>query len=153
MPITQGLNHVALVTEDLDRWLDFYTTVFEAEVVADMTEGELRHALVDVGGGMMLHPFQAPGSPHGTALDAMFERGHLDHLALGVPDEVTLQAVRRRLVERGASDGTITDFGLVRTVAFRDPDGMDAEVARHAPGAPRTYEERIAEPYPAMARP
>jgi hypothetical protein len=52
------------------------------------------------------------------------------HLALKVHDEECLQEVRRRLVKASASDGTITDFGAVRLVTFKDPDGMEGEVAR-----------------------
>lgn len=52
------------------------------------------------------------------------------HLALKVYDEECLQEVRRRLVKAGASNGTITDFGAVRLVTFKDPDGMEGEVAR-----------------------
>lgn len=41
-----------------------------------------------------------------------------------------LQEIRLRLVKAGASDGTITDSGAIRLVTFRDPDGMEGEVAR-----------------------
>ncbi|WP_245493042.1 MULTISPECIES: hypothetical protein [unclassified Mesorhizobium] len=60
----------------------------------------------------------------------MGKRGHIDHLALKVDDEERLQEVRRRLVKAGASDGTIADFGAIRLVSFKDPDGMEGEVAR-----------------------
>lgn len=60
----------------------------------------------------------------------MGKRGHIDHLALKVDDEERLQEIRRRLVKAGASDGTITDFGAIRLVSFKDPDGMEGEVAR-----------------------
>ena len=33
MPLTHGLNHVSLVTSDLDRLVGFYCEMFEAEVV------------------------------------------------------------------------------------------------------------------------
>ncbi|WP_246647140.1 hypothetical protein [Rhizobium laguerreae] len=33
-------------------------------------------------------------------------------------------------MKAGASDGTITDFGAVRLVTFKDPDGTEGEVAR-----------------------
>lgn len=146
MPITNGCNHVAIITSDLDRFISFYTQVFEADTTMFLDEDGLRHALVDVGGGCWLHPFELPGpSEHASASSEMFQRGHIDHLALAVPDEATLQLVRRRLVEVGASDGTLTDFGPVRTVDFRDPDGMSCEVARRAEGEPRTFEDRRVE--------
>ena len=45
-----------------------------------------------------------------------------------VPSLDPLQAVRRRLVERGASDGRINEFGALVTLGFTDPDGMRTEV-------------------------
>jgi hypothetical protein len=66
----------------------------------------------------------------------MFERGHLDHVSLNVTDDETFEMLRRRLVECGASDGTMTDFGAVRTVAYRDPDGWWGEIAIWTGGEP-----------------
>ena len=42
------------------------------------------------------------------------------------PDAFT--NICRRLVDAGASDGVITDFGEVRSIFFRDPDSMEGEV-------------------------
>ena len=148
MPRSAGCNHVALLTEDLDRFIGFYRTVFDAEVMHVIDEGDLRHALVDLGGGFALHPFQlAADSPHAEASDRMFDRGHLDHLAINVDDPDDFELLRARLVDAGATDGTLTDFGSVRTVWFVDPDGMGCEIAMWADAAPRSFEDRVQEPY------
>jgi hypothetical protein len=39
MPPTNGFNHVALVTADLDRLISFYRQMFEAPVLVDLDEG------------------------------------------------------------------------------------------------------------------
>ncbi|WP_445186908.1 hypothetical protein ACTXG6_06815 [Pseudonocardia sp. Cha107L01] len=36
--------------------------------------------------------------------------------------------IRRRLIDKAASDGTVNDFGAVRSIFFRDPDGLEGEV-------------------------
>ena len=36
MPITQGFNHVAMLTPDLDRLVRFYAEAFEADVTFEM---------------------------------------------------------------------------------------------------------------------
>lgn len=143
-----GVNHIAFVTSDLDRLIEFYGTVFEAKVTHDMVEERARHALIDIGRDATLHVFEMAGNPHAAASPAMFDRGHLDHIALNVQDEPTFQQLRRRLVERGASDGTVTDFGVVKTCFFRDPDGMDAEIAVWKRGSPLSFEDRVIEAYP-----
>jgi catechol 2,3-dioxygenase-like lactoylglutathione lyase family enzyme len=153
MPITTGINHVAFLTDDVDALIDFYTSVFDAEVLADLQEGPLRHAMVDIGGHAALHAFQRPDSAGPTSFGPVFERGHLDHIALDVADEEAFELVRRRLVDRAATDGTVTDFGRVRSVSFVDPDGWEGEVALWQDGPILTFDERIQEPYVAAVRP
>jgi catechol 2,3-dioxygenase-like lactoylglutathione lyase family enzyme len=151
MALLTGINHVATLTADLDRLIGFYTEVFDAEVTLDMTEGGLRHAMIDLGGGACLHPFQIEGNSHGTGSGAIFDRGHMDHLALNVADEATFELLRARLVEAGASDGTVTDFGNVKSVWFLDPDGFGSEIALWRDGEPRPFDQRGQEPFEAAA--
>lgn len=150
MPLTTGCNHIALLTPDLDRLIAFYTSVFEAEVTMDLSEGPLRHALLDFGGGFQLHPFQVTG---GTDQDqgsmTMFQRGHIDHFALNAPDDETFQELRRRLVEAGATEGRVRDFGVVSLIAFSDPDGMECELAIWREGAPLTMAQSKTQDYTA----
>lgn len=146
MALSNGLNHVALLTGDVDAFTAFYVDVFDAKVLFDMDEDGLRHAAVDVGAGAALHVFAAPDNPHAAASPEMFNRGHIDHLAINVEDEAALYEAGRRLVARGASDGMVTDFGMLRSIHFRDPDGLDAEVALWCSEPPRRFDERITTP-------
>lgn len=154
MPVTSGAHHLAIFTADMDRLIAFYEAMFDAETRFDISEpgpggGVVRHALIDLGQGFMLHPFQMPEpTGHEAGSMQMARRGHIDHLALQVPDEETLQDVRQRLFEAGASDGVVTDFGAIRLVAFADPDGMEGEVAVWT-GKDRvlSFGERGREPY------
>lgn len=141
-----GLNHVAVVTRDIERLIAFYSSAFEATIRIDMTEPVGRHALIDLGRDAALHVFEMPSNPHSDGTPRAFDRGHLDHLALNVADEHTFQVLRRRLVEMGACDGTVTDFGSVKTCFFRDPDGMDCEIAIWGDAPPRAFDERVVEP-------
>lgn len=143
-----GFHHVALVTEDLDRLIAFYAEVFDAKVRVDLSERKVRHALIDIGGGAALHPFEMPGNAAARGSEEMFGRGHLDHLALNVADEETFQELRRRLIEAGACDGMTTDFGVVKTCFFTDPDGMECEIAIWKEGNPLSRDDAIREPYP-----
>ena len=143
MPLSTGCHHVALLTDDLDRFCAFYGEVFDAEVWAKLEEDPLRHALVDLGGGFNLHPFQLldpTDDARGSA--RMFGRGHLDHVAIRIDDPAAFEEARCRLVERGASDGALVDWGAVRTVSFQDPDGMDGEIAMAADAPIRSFDER-----------
>lgn len=128
MPLLAGVNHVAVLTENLDRFVDFYRGVFELDVVFTETTPAFRHAILRTGPHSWLHPAEVVGNSHGTALPAMFDRGHLDHLALTAHSPAAFDALRARLTERGASDGTVEDLGAFHSVWFTDPDGMRAEL-------------------------
>ncbi len=143
MPLSTGINHLALLTQDLDAFISFYTEVFDAVVMFDIEEDGLRHAAVDIGGGAGLHAFAVPDNPDAVATGEIFNRGHLDHLAINVPDQDALDEASRRLVERGASDGVVTDFGALKSICFRDPDGLEVEVALWGTEAVRRFDERI----------
>ena len=131
-PKTLGFNHVATMTPDLERYLDFYHDVFGAEVVHIMeAKGDHpRMAIVNMGGEGALNVFEVPAGSIVGDRSTMGGRGPIDHYALAVGSEEELLEIRDRLVELGASPGEVTQFGQgLRSVFFRDPDGAELEVA------------------------
>jgi catechol 2,3-dioxygenase-like lactoylglutathione lyase family enzyme len=123
-----GINHVAVVTTDLDRFIDFYTGVFEMDVLFREATPAFCHAILRAGVSSWLHPAALTGNDHGSALPDMFARGHIDHLALSAPSQAAFDVIRQRLVERGASSGLVEDLGAMHSLWFQDPDGMQGEV-------------------------
>jgi len=131
-----GVHHLATLTADMDRPINFYELVFDARVILDVEEEGLRHAFIELGPDTLLHPFQIPGVdvPQGDV--PMFARGRLDHVGLNAHSEAAFREVRRRIVAAGAGDGTVTDIGVVLSVSFTDPDGAGHEVIWTKPGVP-----------------
>lgn len=133
MALLAGINHVAFLSADIDRLKEFYASVFDAECVLDevLERGpweNARHAFIDVGSACVLHPFESNGNRWLEELP-IFDRGRIDHFALQTSSLEAFETLRQRLVDAGASDGVVTDFGLVVSSFFRDPDGMGAEIA------------------------
>ena len=128
--LLDGVNHVAIVTEDTDRLVRFYTEVFEATVThqAPIPLGTL--TLIDVGPRSELNVFElAPGTSRSEMTrGSMFSHGPIDHVGLSAANREAFVEIRRRLMARGASDGYVSDFGRVHSVFFRDPDGLEGEV-------------------------
>ena len=58
----------------------------------------------------------------------MWGRGRIDHVGLQAASEEAFATIRQRLIDAGASDGTVNDFGSARSMFFRDPDGLEGEV-------------------------
>ena len=127
MSLLSGINHVAIVTADLDRFIEFYGRIFGASVVFREND-PFRHAILRIGPDSWLHPVEALDNPNATASSRMFHRGHVDHVALTASSRAAFGELRKRLIECGASEGAIDDLGAFRTLAFQDPDGMRGEL-------------------------
>ncbi|MGH3670936.1 MAG: VOC family protein [Pseudonocardiaceae bacterium] len=128
MALINGVNHVAILTDNLDRFVDFYTQVLEVDIVFAEDTPAFRHAILRTGPNSWLHPAQVTGNSYGAAVPRMFDRGHLDHLALTATSADTFEILRRRLVARNACDGTVDDLGRFHALWFEDPDGMQVEL-------------------------
>jgi catechol 2,3-dioxygenase-like lactoylglutathione lyase family enzyme len=135
--LLKGLNHVALLTNDAARLIAFYQDVFEAEVLRDgseFPEGKgPRLAIIKIGDYAELNVFQIEGNTQADRQTPMFERGRLDHLAVQAASIDAFEAIRERLMARGAADDFVTDFGPMLSIFFRDPDGLECEVCVENP--------------------
>ena len=65
----------------------------------------------------------------------MFGRGPIDHLGLHASSIDAFDTIRERLIERGSTDGFVTDFGPILSLFFVDPDGLEGEVCVANPDA------------------
>jgi catechol 2,3-dioxygenase-like lactoylglutathione lyase family enzyme len=132
MSLLSGVNHITFLTSDLDRLAAFHKEVFGARKLVELPvpepEGPGRHALITLGAGANLPAFELSKTPPPPARP-MFERGRSDHFALHLADVQTFERLRKALLDRGLTDGTVTDFGALRVLTFEDPDGHSVELA------------------------
>lgn len=129
----QGLNHLALITTDMDATVRFWHGVLGAPLVATIGTATFRHYFFGVGPGstvaffeytgVELEPFAKPaGIPDPRAVQ-------FDHLALDLADEATLLDLRTRLREHGSEVTDVVDHGLMRSIYFNDPNGIALEAS------------------------
>lgn len=130
-----GINHVAVLTGDTERFLDFYTGVFDATADVLQERDGFRLTVVWVGPTAELNVFELADNTEHQRQTPMFGRGRLDHLALEAASIEAFDEIRSRLLARGATDGFVTDFGHILSLFFRDPDGLEAEVCVANPDA------------------
>jgi catechol 2,3-dioxygenase-like lactoylglutathione lyase family enzyme len=133
--LLSGINHVAVMTNDTDRFVEFYRGVFDATHEVIQEQDGFRMTIVYVGPSAELNVFELADNTEADRQVPMFGRGRLDHLALQAGSVETFDEIRDRLMARGASDGFVTDFGHLLSVFFRDPDGLEAEVCVVNPDA------------------
>jgi catechol 2,3-dioxygenase-like lactoylglutathione lyase family enzyme len=136
--LLSGINHVAVLTKDTDRFHAFYRDVFDATVFADQVisdgEQEGRLSIVTIGPHTELNVFQLPDNAEADRHTPMFGRGPIDHMGLQAESHEAFDEIRRRLIERGCTDGFVTDFGVAISLFFIDPDGLEGEVVLDKPG-------------------
>ena len=133
--LLSGINHVAVLTGDTDRFLDFYSSVFDARHEVLQQRDGFRLTLVRVGPTAELNVFELDGNTEHARQVPVFGRGRLDHVALEAATIDAFDEIRQRLLARGATDGFVTDFGHILSLFFRDPDGLEAEVCVQNPDA------------------
>ena len=134
--LLNGINHVGTLTSDTARLCAFYEAVFEAVVEGEMREGDgVRLTFVGIGPSTQLNVFEIEGNTEAGRQTPMFGRGRIDHFGLQAASIGAFDTIRDRLMERGASDGFVTDFGPSLSVFFRDPDGLEGEVCVDNPDA------------------
>jgi catechol 2,3-dioxygenase-like lactoylglutathione lyase family enzyme len=151
----RGVNHLALVCEDMARTVDFYAKVLGMPLTKtiELPGGMGQHFFFDIGGGDSLAFFWFPESSErapGIASPARMvgegsiatAHGSMNHVAFDVAPE-KMEEYRERLQAKGIEvteivnhdnspmqvSTTVTDDVFVRSLYFFDPDGIMLEFA------------------------
>ena len=129
----QGLNHLALITNDMDATVRFWHGVMGAPLIATIGTDTFRHYFFGYGPQSSVACFEYVGrhadqiaKPAGV-FDA--RAGHFDHLSMDLPDEEALLALRERLADAGTEVTEVVDHGLMRSIYFNDPNGIALEAS------------------------
>lgn len=129
----QGLNHLALITNDMDATVRFWHGVMGAPLVATIGTDTFRHYFFSFGPTHSVAFFEYIG--HDTDMVAkpagVFDEraGQFDHLSLDLPDEAALLALRDRITAAGSEVTDVVDHGLMRSIYFTDPNGIALEAS------------------------
>lgn len=151
----RGINHLALVSSDMARTVDFYEGVLGMPLVktVELPAGMGQHFFFDCGGDDLLAFFWFPEAPAGVpGISAPAARpdkgdltsavGSMNHVAFAVPAE-QIEAYRQRLLDAGVPCSEVanhddSEWGIskemhpgvfVRSIYFQDPDGILLELA------------------------
>ena len=143
-----GINHLALSCADMDRTITFYRDVLGMPLVKtiDFPAGRGKHYFFDCGNGDCVAFFEFPSGPKGVDAKTHGKMaatpGMMHHVAFNVTNE-QIEEYRQRLVDHGVEvtevvnhDDTptgaspeVNESTFVRSIYFRDPDGMQLEFA------------------------
>ena len=126
-----GINHLALVTPDMDATVRFYVGVLGMRLVATTMAGPMRHYFFEIGPRNTVAFFEVKGTEtFAKAAGAPSDRAiQLDHISFDVPDEHALEMLRKRLMAAGSEVTEVVDHGFIRSVYFTDPNGIALEAS------------------------
>lgn len=133
-PKWSGINHLALVTPDMDATVRFYHGVLGARLVSTVgVPGVFRHYFFDFGAQCTVAFFEyddvhidtfavGAGTPDSR-------KTQFDHLSLNLADEDALLALRQRLLDHDCEVTGVVDHGTIHSIYFSDPHGIALEAS------------------------
>jgi catechol 2,3-dioxygenase-like lactoylglutathione lyase family enzyme len=130
-PKWAGVNHLALVTPDMDATVRFYAGVLGMPLVTTLMAGPMRHYFFEIAPHNTVAFFEIPDA-------ATFEKGagspaphpvQLDHISYNVPDEAALEVLAARLRAADSEVTELVDHGVMKSVYFTDPNGIALEAS------------------------
>ena len=130
-PAWQGVNHLALVTPDMDATVRFYAGVLGMPLVTTVMAGPMRHYFFEIAPGNTVAFFEIPGATtfrKGAGSAGPFPT-QLDHIAFNVADEQSLKTLATRLEAAGSQVTEMIDHGFVKSIYFTDNNGIALEAS------------------------
>ena len=131
-PRWRGINHLALVTPDMDATVRFYHGVLGMRLVATVMAGPMRHYFFETAPGNTVAFFEVKGADTFTApagIPDRLRKAQFDHLSFNLADEQGLLDLQRRLKEADCEVTDVVDHGFVRSIYFNDPHGIALEAS------------------------
>jgi catechol 2,3-dioxygenase-like lactoylglutathione lyase family enzyme len=129
----RGINHLALVTTDMDATVRFYHGVLGARLVTTIGTPTFRHYFFEFGPQQTVAFFEYTdvelesfATPAGIP-DA--RKAQFDHLSFNVPDEEALMSLRARLKANDCEVTDVVDHNIIHSVYFTDPNGIALEAS------------------------
>ena len=133
-PRWRGINHLALITPDMDATVRFYHGALGMPIVATINAGPMRHYFFDMGAGQ-----------HDRLLLLVRRRGRRPSRSRRAsrpsspPSSTTCRStcpscgtsidLQARLREHGVEVTELVDHGFVQSVYFTDPNGIALEAS------------------------
>ncbi|NND76123.1 MAG: VOC family protein [Ilumatobacter sp.] len=128
-PPWRGVNHLALVTPDMDATVRFYTGVLGMPLVMTLMAGPMRHYFFEIAPHNTIAFFEIAGAET-FAKGAGSPAPHpvqMDHISLNLDDEAALETLRGRLLAAECEVTDVVDHGVLRSVYFSDNNGIALE--------------------------
>jgi catechol 2,3-dioxygenase-like lactoylglutathione lyase family enzyme len=129
----QGVNHLALVTNDMDKTVRFYRDVLGMALIGTTgdpaSEYPYRHYFFSLGPGSTLAFFEWPEVELPARKDSGIPASgvQFDHVSIAVGGDEDLDRLQAALRENGLDASEFVDHGFIRSLYCTDPNGISLE--------------------------
>lgn len=127
-----GINHLALITPDMDQTVRFYRDIMGLPLVGALSTPTFRHYFFDLGNHNTIAFFEYFGvtdtggeKPAGIAASGR----QFDHLSFNVETEEDMLKLQDRLREQGVEVTRVVDHDFIQSIYFTDPSGISLEAS------------------------
>jgi catechol 2,3-dioxygenase-like lactoylglutathione lyase family enzyme len=127
-----GINHLALVTPDMDRTIEYWRDLLGLRIVGTFGRQGYRQYFFEVSGTDCIAFFEWEGA------EAVREKEHgvpepgpraFDHVSLGLEDEDSLWEMKDRIAAAGFWVSEVIDHGFIHSIYTFDPHGVPLELS------------------------
>ncbi len=132
-----GINHLAMATDNMDKTIHFWRDLLGMRLVAGLGHPGYRHYFFEISGNDLLAFFEWPGvqpvpeKEHGRPLGGPFV---FDHIAFGVEAEDDLWELKDRFSAAGFWVSEVIDHGFIHSIYAFDPNGIPVEFSHNVEG-------------------
>uniref|UniRef100_UPI0006CFC8D2 VOC family protein n=1 Tax=Desulfosarcina cetonica TaxID=90730 RepID=UPI0006CFC8D2 len=130
MPTYTGINHLAMVTADMDRTVRFWRDLLGMHLVGGLGSKGYRHYFFEISDRDMIAFFEwsgaepIPEKDHGVPFKGPVA---FDHIAFGVTDDDALWVLKDRLEAAGFWVSEVMDHGFIHSIYTFDPNHIPIE--------------------------
>jgi len=132
-----GVNHLAMVTGDMDKTVRFWRDLLGMRLVARLGQPGYRHYFFQISDTDLIAFFEWPGvepvvkKEHGRPVKGPFI---FDHVSFGVQTEDDLWQLKDRLAAAGFPISDVVDHGFIHSIYAHDPNGIPIEFSHNVEG-------------------
>ena len=132
-----GINHLAMVTGDMDNTIRFWRDLLGMRLVAGLGKAGYRHYFFQISEDDLIAFFEWPSvepvknKEHGRPVSGPFI---FDHISFGVDDEDDLWELKDRLEAADFEVSDVIDHGFIHSIYAHDPNGIPIEFSHNVEG-------------------
>ena len=132
-----GVNHLAMVTGDMDATIRFWRDLLGMDLVAGLGRPGYRHYFFKISQTDLIAFFEWPGvRPIDEKDHGLVQKGKVafDHVSIGVEEQDDLWELKDRLEAAGFWASEVIDHGFIHSIYSFDPNNIPIEFSWNVAG-------------------